>query len=300
MARRNRFDKAIKGKVTGYQAEPSARVWAGIREAVPGKTGPNRSLYIKMAAVLVLIGLAGGAWWYLSGPDSTYEDKGGKQLTQQSQTQPEGQKPSESPIVANNTETNSTEANTEIEGTEAKTETVPTDGKNNANEYVNSSTRKSPIANRAELKTNKKAKTKEDNNIDLVNEPIQEVKMEGIEETAQINVADEAPIEEVPSTLQEVIAREDAEEKQGTLEEEEHVEGESETGRKRRLNLSNLNREDVRSKTGTVLGNLAQGAGEAIGIQSKVKKTETEERKTKEVTVKFGPLKFKRVKNTKR
>ena len=110
-------------------------------------------------------------------------------------------------------------------------------------------------------------------------------------------ITEEAAPQQTNATLQEIIAREDAVEQAGPSEEKPEVEAETETGRKR---LLDMNREEFRERTGTVLGKVAQGAGDALGIKTNVKKTETDERETKHVTVKFGPIKFKRVKNKKR
>lgn len=293
MARQNQFDKAIKDKVKTLEAEPSARVWAGVREAVPGKSGLGRVFYLRLAALLIVVGLSGGAWWYYSG-SSTEKTEGGKQLTQQSQTPDPKEKPSDNAIspATQPTVAPDLEAETDLN---ANTElALNSDEKNQKSQYD------APLA-RSSAKTEKKAIENKDNNLpEPIVEPIQELALEGIEETKPIEVAEEAPVEAKNTTLQEVIAREDAQEKEGSVKKAEDVEGESETGRRRRLNLSNLNRDEMRSKTGQVLGNLAQEAGEKIGIQANVKKTETDERQTKKVTVKFGPLKFKRVKNTNR
>ncbi len=331
MARQNQFDKAVKGKIQGLEAEPSARVWAGIREAVPAKSGPSRGLYIKLAALLILIGMSGGAWWYFSGTSTENSDKGGKQLTEQSpnsnttqnQKSPENNMPSTSPnaegsdqennwngetLADNATENNATE-NANVNATDnANVNRAQSDKANtdypNANdaraEFANSPKRNSPTAKRNGLTDTKNVKTKDNNSANTVEEPLQISGLEWKGETPPTAATEKAPVQLPTPTLQEIIAREDALQKDQEAAEKVDVEAESETGRRRRLDLSNLDRDEMRAKTGNVLGNLAQGAGEAIGIRSNVTETETDTLKTKEVTVKFGPLKFKRVKNTKR
>ncbi len=303
MARQSRFDKAVKGKVKDYQAEPSAKVWAGIRESVPGKPGPGRAFYARLVGALLIVGVGGLIWWSVSQNGTSNEEMGGKQLQQttdatQNETANRAQDlsqdaPNKQEMAANEATADSEEENTSFDDATSNL----TANRSTQTASFNNETAKKNTLKPGRQSGNTQEESKEDNSIDAQTEPNREITMEGISTTPE-------QLEEISSTppqptLQEIIAREDAQEKTGEVEAKADVEGESKTGR-RRLNLRNMDRDEFRDRTGTVLGKVAQGAGDVLGIKTDVKESETDERKSREVTVKFGPFKIKRVKNKKR
>lgn len=289
MARPNQFDQEIKSKVYSHQAEPSARVWAGVREAIPARTPSRKIIFLRFSAALILLSLAGGAWWYFGTDNGPAH--GGEQLTQEFyQTDPAPQSD-----WAGSTSNEST--------SDASPVAVETAEDNTQDSIREEATAwNAPTAKASTTAPSRKAFANNDNNNS--NQPAQENTSEPVadpELEARLDVSEEpelvVPVEIVTATpplvptLQEAIAEEEQQVKEGTVEEVKEVEGEAAQSRKRLIDFSNL--QDVKAQTGSAITNLAQEAGEKIGIHTEREQTD----KKKKFSANFRSLKIKRVKN---
>jgi|GEM_PF-6236613 len=291
MARPNQFDQKIKSKVYSHKAEPSARVWAGVREAIPARNSGRKIIFLRLSAALILLSLAGGAWWYFGTDQGTIQ--GGKQLTEQlnqpqtpqsawagSTSQPSTS--DASPVTVDTQEADPKEIFRE----ETPAWNAPTA------KVSNSKPSRKAIANDNATQTTNPA---QENLSAPIVEPALESRNE-VDETPALAVPVEEEVIEAPAplpTLQEVIAEEEKQVKEGTLEKAKEVQAESNQSRKRRIDLNNLDFQKVKAQTGSALGNLAQATGEKIGIHTEVDESD----KKKKFSANFGPFKIKRVKN---
>lgn len=293
MARLSKFDKEIKKQMQGLQGEPSARVWAGIREATP-TSGSSPWLFRSAAAILLLGILASGAW-YLSrggveeagdlaggnGVDSVQQDSPrspaapGHQLLVQEDVGPDDASTSEQDGLAVDVE--------------EKDEELPSQPDN------------SRISPMPALE-----------NQGVVHEATEEVQEE-VPEMAPIKemqvpkdiLPQEFPVE---TPQEEVIAEENpvvpAEEEEEAPEEIQGAQPENSRPTRRQYALSdlkNISKEDVRKKSGAVLGNLALNASEAIGIKTEVERESIDdEHDKKKFAAHIGPISFKRVRKVKK
>lgn len=76
MERPSKFDRAIQDKLSGMEAEPSARVWANVRDgigAVPTASSQGNN-WLRIAAAAALLIMAGTGAYFLLSPkgESTY------------------------------------------------------------------------------------------------------------------------------------------------------------------------------------------------------------------------------------
>jgi hypothetical protein len=66
MEQRDRFDEAIKAKIGALEDEPSDRVWAGVSGAIGATRPPHPASWrIKFAAAAAVLAVVGLGYWYL-------------------------------------------------------------------------------------------------------------------------------------------------------------------------------------------------------------------------------------------
>lgn len=284
MARLSKFDKAIKAQMQGLQGEPSAKVWAGIRAATPAKGGGLNPWILRSAAALLLIGVLGATAWYIGRGEGMEESE---IVQEQGLDQGEVQQPA--PIAEPSLLVQDDSAEEPAEEVERDEE------RDDRNEKVAPST---------------KPKTQPTTKYLSPNPALEQQGIVQQEKTPAPRSMQELPAPKMEMPLEEPVIEEVIVEEDDQMQEMKPIQvpdpvqgAQPETSRSTRKqyalsDLKDISREDVRKKSGEILGNFALNASEALGFDTEITTESIDENHEKKAfSTQIGPFSFKRVRN---
>lgn len=279
MAKLNKFDRAIRKQVESLEAEPSARVWVGIREEIgTGRSEGMVWLYRSAAAILFLALVGASIWWYYGQDTLPSAPQMAEELQEAGPAKmlPPPEKVDFAPVLAEEDAQEEQEKDSKVVSQPAPSPRVipmveqemPLEEPNAVDE--------SPLEIAPEIEQAEEA---------IAQEPVEEVP--SVEEPAEEEI-------KAPVTVED--------DQKEVLDIEEQPES-AETHRKQ-INFNNLrknfSKDQLKEASGSVLGTVANGAKKAIGLDTEFEKTTTENYENKEFTARLGPIKFKRSRKVKK
>lgn len=279
MARLSKFDREIKTKMDGLQGEPSARVWAGIREATP--TASTSIRWTRVAAILLPLAILAGAavlWVSLGGSEGEQKPIANTPQQVEQPLQPEPRQP-----IA--------------EESDAQPEAMPLTPEDEtpvAKQLPERSQQPrhnpgqiaiEPDLDFQEVVDNSgRPPMREQEQPDLAPKQFDPQEMEPEKE---VYAEDQAPVEQAP---EEALAPEGDEASNSQPEKRQFA----------LRDLREMDVEEMKDKAGAFLGDVAKEGAEKLGVKTSFEKERIDEEHTrKKFAASFGNFSIKRVKRTK-
>lgn len=282
MARLSKFDREIKNQMQDVQGEPSAKVWMGIREEIGTQRAGGKAWLYRSAAAILLLTLAGASIWWYFGREPEGKSSGVQMVQDQVNEHPRSPSQDKVPFVAPDADQNKM-----VE--EAPTEDQPVLKPEPETERY--------VVREVKSETPELVRDPEPAP-SLENEPLRspELGLEGIVERVPKTPREKMPEQEDP----EVVIDPDTDQK-AIAEVEDQPESAATHRRQYNLNqLRNISKDQVKEKSGAVLGSVANQAKKVIGLETEVSKSSNEQYENNAYSVRLGPIKLKRSRKLKK